>query len=172
MQKRIILTPIHPASEISITIQPTPYQHIHPGMSRGNRDESPQGLIISLRNATCLPHLEGAVACVLRWVGGGREQGSVRVFGAGDLDQEGSISLTLTCDIDRPSDLRRTILPCPWINNMGEWSIAQSDLPSLLVHPSGEGASVGGVHRISGTGGRGPQLGYGGRVHDIHMLPW
>ena len=82
-----------------------PYQHIHPGMSRGNRDESPQGLIISLRNATCLPQLEGAVACVLRWVGGGREQGSVRVFGAGDLDQEGSISLTLTCDIDRPSDL-------------------------------------------------------------------
>ena len=49
--------------------------------------------------------------------------------------------------------------------------------PSLLVHPSGKG--VGGVHRISGTGGRisgtggrGPQLGYGGRVHDIHMLPW
>ena len=81
------------------------YQHIHPGMSRGNRDESPQGLIISLRNATCLPQLEGAVACVLRWVGGGREQGSVRVFGAGDLDQEGSTSLTLTCDIDRPSDL-------------------------------------------------------------------
>ena len=47
---------------------------------------------------------------------------------------------------------------------MGEWS-------SLLVHPSGEGAGVGGVHRISGTGGWGPQLGYGGRVHDIHMLP-
>ena len=45
------------------------------------------------------------MACVLRWVGGGREQGPVRVFGAGDLDQEGSISLTLTCDIDRPSDL-------------------------------------------------------------------
>ena len=42
---------------------------------------------------------------------------------------------------------------------MGEWSVAQSDLPSLLVHPSGEGAGVGGVHRISGTGGRGPQLG-------------
>ena len=55
---------------------------------------------------------------------------------------------------------------------MGEWSVAQSDLPSLLVHPSGEGAGVGGVHQISGTGGRGPQLGYGGRVHDIHMLPW
>ena len=27
------------------------------------------------------------MACVLRWVGGGRGQGSVRVFGAGDLDQ-------------------------------------------------------------------------------------
>ena len=25
------------------------------------------------------------MACVLRWVGGGRGQGSVRVFGAGDL---------------------------------------------------------------------------------------
>ena len=37
--------------------------------------------------------------------GWGSGQGSVRVFGAGDLDQEGSISLTLTCDIDRPSDL-------------------------------------------------------------------
>ena len=35
--------PIHPASEISITFPPTPYQHIHPGMSQGNRDESPQG---------------------------------------------------------------------------------------------------------------------------------
>ena len=55
---------------------------------------------------------------------------------------------------------------------MGEWSVAQSDLPSLLVHPSGEGAGVGGVHRISGTGGRGPQLGYRRAVHDIHMLPW
>ena len=53
---------------------------------------------------------------------------------------------------------------------MEQWSVAQSEGPSLLVHPSGEG--VGGVHRISGTGGRGPQLGYGGRVHDIHMLPW
>ena len=43
------------------------------------------------------------MACVLRWVGGGGGggQGSVRMFGAGDLDQEGSISLTLTCDIDR-----------------------------------------------------------------------
>ena len=40
---------------------------------------------------------------------------------------------------------------------MGEWSVAQLEGPSLLVHPS-----VGGVHRISGTGGRGPQLGYGG----------
>ena len=57
-------------------------------MSRGNRDESPQGFIISLRNATCLPHLEGAVDCVLRWVGAwGQGHGSVRVFGAGDLDQ-------------------------------------------------------------------------------------
>ena len=35
---------------------------------------------------------------------------------------------------------------------MGEWSVAQSVGPSLLVHPSGEGAGVGGVHRISGTG--------------------
>ena len=34
---------IHPATEISITFPPTPYQHIHPGMSQGNRDESPQG---------------------------------------------------------------------------------------------------------------------------------
>ena len=32
---------------------------------------------------------------------------------------------------------------------MGEWSVAQSEGPSLLVHPSGEGE--GGVHRISGT---------------------
>ena len=40
-----------------------------------NRAESPLGLIISLRNATCLPHVEGAVACVLRWVGGGRGRG-------------------------------------------------------------------------------------------------
>ena len=55
---------------------------------------------------------------------------------------------------------------------MGEWSVAQLEGPSLLVHPSGKGAGVGGVHQISGTGGRGPQLGYGGRVHDIHMLPW
>ena len=38
------------------------------------------------------------MACVLRWVGGGG-QGSVRVFGAGDLDQEGSISLTLSATL-------------------------------------------------------------------------
>ena len=27
---------------------------------------------------------------------------------------------------------------------MGEWSVAQSEGPSLLVHPSGKGAGVGG----------------------------
>ena len=160
--------PIHPASEISITFPPTPYQLIHPGMSQGNRAESPQGLIISLRNATCLSHLEGggAVACVLRWVGGGRGQGPVRVFGAGDLDQGVHITNTHLRHW-QTMDLWRTILP--WTKNMGEWSVAQSEGPSLLVHPSGDGAGVGGVHRISGTGSG---LGYGGRVQDIHMLPW
>ena len=39
---------------------------------------------------------------------------------------------------------------------MGEWSVAQLEGPSLLVHPSGEGAGVGEVHQISGTGGRVP----------------
>ena len=47
---------------------------------------------------------------------------------------------------------------------MGQWSVTQSDGPSLLViHPSGEGAGTlrGGVHLISGAGGWVSQLGYG-----------
>ena len=40
------------------------------GGGGGVTGESPPGLITSLLNVTCLPHLEGAVACVLRWVGG------------------------------------------------------------------------------------------------------
>ena len=44
-----------------------------------------------------------------------------------------------------------------------------------------EGAGVGGgfyqfrqlsVHLISGTWGWGPQLGYGGELHDFCVLPW
>ena len=38
-------------------------------------------------------------------------RGSVRVFGAVDLDQEGSISLTLTCDIDRPPVTDHSAMP-------------------------------------------------------------
>ena len=35
---------------------------------------------------------------------------------------------------------------------MGEWSVAQLEGLSLLVHPSGEGAGVGGVHGSVGLG--------------------
>ena len=70
-------------------------------------------IYIYAADSKCLSASRGLCVEMGGW---GSGQGSVRVFGAGDLDQEGSISLTLTCDIDRPSDLGRTILP--WTNNM------------------------------------------------------
>ena len=96
------------------------------------------------------------------WVHGVRDTGRSGCLGQ-EIWTRGSISLTLTCDIDRP---------CPWTcdgpfchgqitweNGPSPSRKVQSEGPSLLVHPSGEGAGVGGVHRISGTGGPGSPIG-------------
>ena len=50
----------------------------------------------------------GAGVCVFRWAGGAN--GRSGCLGQ-DMDQQGSMSLTLTCYIDRPADLSGTILP-------------------------------------------------------------
>ena len=90
---------------------------------------------------------------------------------------------------DGPSDRWLTILL--WTDNVGRWSIFQSDGPSLLVKlPSGEGADVrGGFYQFwhpsavcasnQWDWGMGSPIGlwrasswFPCCVHDFHMLPW